>query len=167
MDLVVNRYRSLIGGREKYQYVGYAQYDQRDLVVNCMSMNYVDYYDEKICIIGHSWGGDVAMQACRDLETDGKKVAVLATPDAVDQPASHLFGNRSKPTNVANWINVYVNYSKASTGVANTIARIGGPWGACPGASANYEYPYIGGDAHAMAWQMLVSYVLPALLGVR
>lgn len=148
------------------QYTGYAQYDQTELVLGCIRENYDDY-KQKICLIGHSWGGDAALQTCRALESQKKQVALLATLDPVSQPGSRIFNSRTKPGNVENWINVYVNYKEAKSGFANNIARIGGPWGFCASATSNYEWPYKGGDAHAYAYDMFKRYVEPEVRKIK
>jgi len=147
------------------QNVSYAQYDQGDLVLDCIRNNYDDF-KQKICLIGHSWGGDTAMQCCRKLHSEGKKVALLATLDPVDR--FRPLGDHTKPSNVDIWINVYVNYEKAARwGVPNMLATVGGPWGSCPAASVNFEFQDYGKNAHAFASRMFVQNVETTLLAIK
>jgi len=145
-------YPPYAGMYAKVQDIDYAEHDQEDKVVQEINDRY-DINKQTVCIVGHSWGGDTALKCCRRLAPK-RNIVLLVTLDPV---SSRLTRNTARPSNVKEWINVYVNYDKAPWSdplSANSIAMTGGPWGACSGADKNIEFPYYNSDAHAHANDM-------------
>lgn len=89
---------------------------------------------QKICLIGHSWGGSRLMKTVvRDLPYVDFETIITLDPVSRFTP-----GSRYAPShNVQRWINCYVDYPKVSFNYPNFVAIIGGYWGHCPGADKN------------------------------
>lgn len=92
--------------------------------------------DRDICLIGHSWGGQTVINSAKQLSVD-TNIKLLITLD----PVSMRFNNhrQQKPENVSQWVNVFVDYTKARNERSNIIARIGGYWGCCQYADRNVK----------------------------
>jgi len=87
-------------------------------------------------IVGHSYGGDTAMDIAQLLNGDGITIEQLTTLDPVSWFES------SRPSNVKNWTNVYVDGVHDYT---DLIANAGGKWGHESGADQNIPAP-LGND---------------------
>ena len=97
---------------------------------------------QQVLLIGHSWGGDAAVNAVAR-RTDAP-IALLGTLD----PVSRKGPPAVTPPSVRYWLNVYVDYRTASwCERSNIIARIGGPWEAVPAAHRNIPSQVIHHDA--------------------
>jgi len=90
---------------------------------------------QKVCIVGHSWGGNSALRIARELPQT--VIDLLVTLDPVSR--RYLTRQTLKPENVNHWINVHIDYSKASMEYSNVIARLGGAWTDCPNADSNIK----------------------------
>ena len=96
--------------------------------------------NQKIVLVGHSWGGDRVVQLA--LDNSHINIDLLVTLD----PVSYSFKSiRSKPDNVKRWINSYVQYKikrvakdfwkdKSTITNGNAVALVGHPWECCKGA---------------------------------
>ena len=83
---------------------------------------------QKICLIGHSWGGDTALEIAEKLSEEGVEIDLLCTIDPVSFDV--IYGGIQKPTGVKNWINISVDYNHDSlSNFANIPAITGGFWG--------------------------------------
>lgn len=133
-----------------------------DHTQSAIAVNDIASFREKsprspILIIGHSWGGDTAMDIANDLDEKGISVELLVTLDPASwfdvQEILQIY--RSK--NIREWVNVYVS------GVANIddiIANIGGKWGAESQADLNIdanEYRGISNIRHGDARNMFLN----------
>ncbi len=124
---------------------------------------------QKICMVGHSWGGKSVLKIARRLEQKTSvKIDLLITLDPVSR---RILGacKQTKPTIVNEWVNVFIDYKKASMEYSNVVARLGGPWGSCTHADTNImlSYDEFGIEiTHAMAARMfeeVEQYVTAAL----
>lgn len=121
---------------------------------------------QKICLVGHSYGGCTAMGVACNLA--GIDVELMVTLDPVRETETcadiEIKGKMkwNKPGNVKRWVNVYVDYSKVKIGgltTPNRIAWVGGPLESCPSADMNVSLhsltntDYDGSD-HAYAHHM-------------
>ena len=100
------------------------------------------WHDEgqKVALIGHSWGGQTVLDIARKLQQihgSERKIDLLVTLDPVSR--RFLAKRQEKPANVSRWINIYVDYNRASLERSNLIARIGGYWGHCNHADRNIK----------------------------
>lgn len=109
-----------------------------------------------ITLVGHSWGGDAAVNAvARQVDST---IALLITLD----PVSRKGPPRRKLINVGQWINIYVDYSITPWwDIPNLVARIGGPWEAVDVADSNIVCPL--DLMHAHAWGMFSRFGEPFL----
>jgi hypothetical protein len=104
------------------------------------------YKDYKICLVGHSYGGDTAMRVARVL---GKRVELLITLDPVSKRANPIvraMGYCMPPQACLKetyWINVYAD--------TELISFAGGHWGHQVFAFENFYMPNTG---HASARAM-------------
>jgi len=113
---------------------------------------------QKICLIGHSYGGDTAMDVARKLGAEDIALELVVTLDPVGR--SGPTADQPKPIHLARWLNVYVDYESDASGKCDTftpngIAILGGPWQYCANADNNAVYRF--SDAclsHAQADQM-------------
>lgn len=123
-----------------------------------------------IVLVGHSYGGDTAMDIAEALEGTGQKI-ILVTLDPVSE--FDLFNwSSEKPDSVEYWINAYVakglgDYMAtvyvvgqllggfttliSGKGLSNTVATLGGKWGHESGADVNIEFSLNGPVSHAHA----------------
>lgn len=101
--------------------------------------NLVHFYAKRgkpVAIIGHSWGGDAAVNAVSRKVPDA--IELLVTLD----PVSRKGPPRRRLSNVRYWLNIYIDYASTTwLDVPNLVARIGGPWGYAPTADANISCP--------------------------
>ncbi len=108
---------------------------------------------KKIVLVGHSWGANSAMRVARNLETTCQ-IELLVTLDAVSRrlPGKQIH----KPGTVKQWLNIYIDYRKASMEYSNTVARLGGYWGYCRHADENIRLSRDGAEevTHAQAARM-------------
>ncbi len=109
---------------------------------------------QKICLLGHSWGGKNIHVIANKLIVEKIPIALLVTLD----PVSRRYFRRhiKKPANVKKWVNVHVDYGKASMEYSNVIARLGGYWGHCQHADRNIRLSRDNDSeiTHAMAGRM-------------
>ena len=96
--------------------------------------------EQKIVLVGHSWGGHRVVKLA--LDNSHITIDLLVTLD----PVSHFPKNTiSKPDNVKRWINSYVQYKikrvakdfwkdKSTITNGNAVALVGHPWECCKGA---------------------------------
>lgn len=124
----------------------------------------------KIVLVGHSYGGDTAMDVAEALDGTGQKVT-LVTLDPVSEFDRHNL-SAGKPDSIDYWINAYVGKGAgdfmatvpvagqllgglttliSGAGVANTVATLGGKWGHESGADVNIKFPYYGKTDHGNA----------------
>ena len=109
-----------------------------------------------ILLIGHSWGGDAAVNAVA--RKSGVPVELLISLD----PVSRKGPPRAKLPNVRRWLNVHIDYSRSTwLDIPNLVARIGGPWEAVRAADVNIACP--ANMTHAWAWGMFERYAEPVL----
>ena len=97
---------------------------------------------QKICLVGHSLGGDTALVVALALSVENIDIELVVTLDPVARKMRHP---PAKPANVKNWVNVYVDYcneqcNKCGFLTPNDIAIRGGPWQFCAGAKDNKTY---------------------------
>lgn len=99
-----------------------------------------------VALIGHSWGGDAAVNAVA--AKTAARIDLLITLDPVSRkgpPAESL-------PNVGLWLNIHVDYAAAALcNVSNMVGRIGGPWQAVRAAHRNVACPRDVDHAHAIA----------------
>jgi hypothetical protein len=131
----------------KYLVVEYYPWDKYTESINYIQNHLKNYPNSPIVLVGHSYGGDTAYVVARSL---GAKVQLLVTLDPVgksgidnkkdcssEYPSSsnrrtqsqieceQAKKQRSKPSNVVNWVNIWV--TGAGTG-SDVIAQVGEPW---------------------------------------
>lgn len=113
----------------------------------CSLVEFYASHGLSIILIGHSWGGDAAVNGvARRLDSP---ITLLITLD----PVSHKGPPRRKLVNVQKWINIYVDYSITPWwNIPNLVARIGGPWEVVAVADNNISCPVE--LMHAHAWRM-------------
>ena len=98
--------------------------------------------NQKIVLVGHSWGGDRVVQLA--LKNPDIPIELLVTLDPVSYSSQHI-----KPKNVKRWINSYVQYEVkcvvsdlfkdiSTIKNGNSIAVLGHPWQYCNGADKNF-----------------------------
>ena len=104
-----------------------------------------------VALIGHSWGGDAAVNlVARKLDAP---IDLLISLD----PVSRKGAPRRKLPNVRHWLNIHIDYSRSTWfDIPNLVARIGGPWEAAENADANVSCPP--DMTHAWAWGMFERY---------
>ena len=138
-----------------YQDIAYATHASVDLAI--AAIKYWHGAGQKIALVGHSWGGKSALKIARRLEQKTPiKIDLLITLDPVSR---RILGSseQTKPTIVNEWVNVFIDYKKASMEYSNVVARLGGPWGNCTHADRNIMISYDGRGievTHAMAARM-------------
>ena len=88
--------------------------------------------NQKIVLVGHSWGGDRVI--CLAEDNTSIPIELLVTLDPVSRGKS---GKQTKPVNVKRWMNIYVDYKFADYSSPNDIARAGGAWEECSCADMN------------------------------
>ncbi|AHX04967.1 hypothetical protein [Ehrlichia japonica] len=88
---------------------------------------------QKICLVGHSWGGDTGYRTIKTLITT--TIDLLCTIDPVSRAG--VGGKLPKPQNLKKWYNVAVDYKKVKSSINNIIAQLGGPWSYCMYADKN------------------------------
>ena len=93
-----------------------------------------------INLIGHSWGGDTAVDVAAALNADGINVDSLATIDPVSWPWSRS----AVGENVNQWINVSSAPSSSNGFAGDAWARIGGKW------NSGYPAPFHHNEFGAM-----------------
>jgi Chlorophyllase enzyme len=111
-----------------------------------------------ICLIGHSYGGDTAMDVARDLNLVDLDIQLVVTLDPVSNqlvvtvdPVLNLINEPIElPSHVEKWINVWVE-TKGSWRPDNIVAELGGHWGMEPNATENM---FCEGASHAQANEM-------------
>lgn len=103
-----------------------------------------------VCLVGHSFGGDTAIDVAEDVNAkgDGFEIELVVTLDAVS-PGAHFEWQKVKPKNVYYWFNVYVQWELEWN---NIVAQTGGHWGAQQSADTNIEMPK--GVVHHQASKM-------------
>lgn len=104
-----------------------------------------------VALIGHSWGGDAAVNlVARKLDAP---IDLLISLD----PVSRKGAPRRKIPNVRHWLNIHIDYSQSTwLDIPNLVARIGGPWEAAENADVNVSCPP--DMTHAWAWGMFERY---------
>lgn len=112
---------------------------------------------QKICLVGHSWGGRSVIQIAQNLLAGTQiTIELMITLDPVSR--RYLRRQFRKPNNVKRWINVHIDYGKASREYSNMVARLGGYWAHCLYADQNIKLSHDNGEeiTHAMAGRMFV-----------
>ena len=111
-----------------------------------------------VIVVGFSWGGDTAVHAVA--RRTNAPIDLLVTLD----PVSRKGPPRAPLPHVRHWVNVCLDYAKASWRVrSNLIARIGGPWGPVAVAQENHiADPTL---THAQALDLFQGYALDAVRG--
>ncbi|WDM85780.1 hypothetical protein K6025_04645 [Ehrlichia sp. JZT12] len=89
---------------------------------------------QKICLVGHSWGGNTEYVVTKKLETT--IIDLMCTIDPVSRAG--VGGKLPKPYNLKRWYNVAIDYKKAKFSLNNLIAQLGGPWFYCDHADDNF-----------------------------
>lgn len=110
---------------------------------------------QSICLVGHSWGANTALQIARQLTVE-TAVDLLVTLDPVSR---RLFRRQQKkPYSVDKWMNVHIDYGQASMEYSNMVARVGGYWGDCRYADKNIKLSHDNNQeiTHAKAERMFV-----------
>lgn len=125
---------------------------------------------QKVVLVGHSYGGDAAMDVTRVLSNRGETIDLVVTLDPVSRTGPTF--SQVKPTGLKRWLNVYVPYKyyrsvnddflNTETGhsllyktkLANSIAMIGGAWGRCLYADYNKQFFDKSGNEHARTENM-------------
>ncbi|MEG2139316.1 MAG: alpha/beta hydrolase [Bilophila sp.] len=119
----------------------------------------VDWYaahGQPVALIGHSWGGDAAVNAV------ARKVSAHITQLITLDPVSRKGAPRQRLQNVAHWLNIYVDYNRTPLfDIPNIVARIGGPWEAVATADSNLSCPLE--ITHAFALAMFTRFGQDAL----
>ncbi len=121
----------------------------------------------KIIILGHSWGGDTAMDVCEDLQIDNS--VMLITLDPVSICDTYNWSTK-RPKSINYWINSYVRKGAFdSVGFVpaagqilsfvgtylttfdfnNSVASAGGKWGYEDAADVNIRFDLYGDTDHA------------------
>ena len=129
----------------------------------------------KVIILGHSYGGDTAMDIAERLPSNQK--IVLVTLDPVSNYDSFNY-SRSVPSSVEYWINAYVSKGPhdwvgwmpiagqliagvgtlvSGGGLSDTVASLGGKWGYESSADINLRFDYYGKINHGDAYYLLYS----------
>ena len=122
-------------GSDKYHMFYWTQESEIEDFINKQSEN------DKIILIGHSYGGDTAENVAHDI-TD-RTIDKLITLD----PVSFWDFSGSKPESVNNWYNVIAEDDKYTWN--DFIADVGGQWGEESGA-VNYVCPTDHNNPYAM-----------------
>lgn len=139
---------------ESHQDIGYGTF-QTTSAVTAIAREWHNKH-QKICLVGHSYGGDTALKVAIALSAEDISVELVVTLDPVR--GSQKGASQPKPKMVKRWLNVYVDYSKDRCGpfTPNGIAKLGGPWQACVNADSNIQYVFSEKPcvSHATAWQM-------------
>jgi len=123
-------------GSDKYHMFYWTQESEIEDFINKQSKN------DKIILIGHSYGGDTAENVAHDI-TD-RKIDKLITLD----PVSFWDFSGSKPENVNNWYNVIAEDDQYTWN--DFIADVGGQWGKESGTAFNYVCPTDHNNPYAM-----------------
>ena len=137
-------YRPLLNGvfipyyqkHAAYQDCFYATHAAIPQILNLVM--YWHSFGQKIALVGHSWGGNSALKVARKIAGqmgDGITIELLVTLDPVSR--RYFQRNIVKPVNVKRWLNVHIDYSRASMEYSNLVARLGGCWGHCRNADRN------------------------------
>ena len=127
----------------------------------------------RIVLLGHSYGGDTAMDVSERLENITN--ITLVTLDPVSDFDSYNWSNK-RPSNIDYWINAYVGkgvfdlfspvYGAGQAvsfvgtflttfSISNSIASGGGKWGYENAADVNISYPLYGSIRHGDAYELL------------
>ena len=102
---------------------------------------------QKICLVGHSWGGNTEYKVTKTLDTT--TIDLMCTID----PVSHtgVGGKLPKPQNLKKWYNVAIDYKKVKFSLNNLIAQLGGPWFYCTHADKNFIVDTVEIDGHLLS----------------
>lgn len=116
----------------------YFAHDGCDEAVRAIIKAVMESPETVITLVGHSWGADTAIdEVANSLNKVGLDVALVITLDGVTTLPSKP---EVKPSNVAEWINVWVDTSKPGCG--NRWANaLNGHWGKRDSASSNIFVP--------------------------
>jgi alpha/beta superfamily hydrolase len=121
---------------EPFQDVGYGTYQTGGEVAQIATHWHLQ--GQKICLVGHSYGGDTVMDVVTRLANEGVPVEIAVTLDPVSRIGAGA--NQPKPPSLKRWLNIYVDYAKVGTGgitTPNSVALAGGSWGHCDQADIN------------------------------
>ncbi len=102
-----------------------------------------------VILVGHSYGGDTALNVASDLSQLETPVSVqlVVTLDPVSRISRGTFRGDLKSKNVEQWINVWTsNLANRS----DVIAVIGGRWGECDEADENIQVDLSHEDSYSM-----------------
>ena len=93
-------------------------------------------HGKPVASVGHSWGGDAAVNAVARRISDPIELLVTLDPVSRKGPPRHRLAN------VRHWLNIYIDYaSTAWLDIPNLVARIGGPWEYASSADVNIACP--------------------------
>ncbi len=85
---------------------------------------------QKLVLVGHSWGGEMAARVTIRLARAGRPVALLVTVDPVKRVLTQRFLKELRAA-APKWVNILATGGDALER-SNVIAAIGGPWGGKP-----------------------------------
>lgn len=141
-------YASYKVANDARQTVEYRSHEDKEDIIALINANYASY-KQRVCLVGHSWGGSCATRAANGIDAD-KKVELLITLDPVGliYPAP-----RVKPATVTTWKNHYV--ARPTWEFSDLVAWVGNGWRNVPCADENRPY----GGHHADAERMFVEYL--------
>ncbi|AHX07822.1 hypothetical protein [Ehrlichia chaffeensis] len=111
---------------------------------------------QKICLVGHSWGGDTGYKVIKTLKTN--TIDLLCTIDPVSRVG--IGGKLPKPHNLKKWYNVAIDYKKVKSSINNIIAQLGGPWSDCIHADKNFIIDTVEIDGHLISADHAMAEVL-------
>ncbi len=112
--------------------VRYFAHDAENRAVRVILEHLRENMSGPVIIVGHSWGGDTAMDAANALNKvgPGVKIELAVTLDAVSWGDMQQNFGGLKTKNIQKWINVW----NKGTGVTDLVATLGGHWGDETGA---------------------------------
>lgn len=175
--------------KKKYDFAYYYENHNTKDIANSIAKYKCKCPNSKIVVIGHSYGGDTAMDVAEDLDAwnddNKKKVSIdLVTLDPVSSLDLHDYNPFTRPDSIAKWSNYYIEkpyishlillpivenlvsgvytwfvYDRDFVTAPDTIAALGGKWGAELQADVNKSFK-LGGDVnHAKTEQMLEDFI--------
>ncbi len=93
--------------------------------------------DEPINIIGHSYGGDSAVNLANELSGLGVKVDTVVTLDPVST-FTRIISSPDVKDPTTEWVNFYIPEDARTNKFPDVIAEIGGAWGHRSNADGNF-----------------------------
>ena len=130
--------------------------------------------NSKVVLLGHSYGGDTAMDVAESLK--GREKVVLVTLDPVSNFDAYNWKNK-RPKSIEYWINAYVEknmcdifapipiagqlisgvYTLYTSNHLDAIASLGGKWGHEDAADVNIAFRLNDRVNHAMATALFIN----------